>query len=356
MGITKKKTTSALFLLLLSPRVASALSEDPLEDIPYGSQISVQPPLFWGGHPAAVEKWQSYLAKPDASGTFTLPGFNLSQPYSGAEPMDWTIKIAVRANMAEPGSDGPDQRVVTGGMVWIEPPEELVAGNYTANEEWNPFSYAYTSRGLSDSESDVAFTPFFHRDPGDDRPPDGSCDGILPRECIEFIEAAAEEDYINDRSRDHTIEDEEKCPSISSSRWVVDMASPFGFTRREQDGAAMEYDEGWLVSFTSALHAKGDNEMDYATHGSQYVPILFRWMREDTGDVGADEPKPRGRISQLLCVAVDEAGEGKELPDPGEEYLEAVKDREDGESGSEHLSPGFILVLTGIGVGLFGMT
>ena len=44
--------------------------------------------------------------------------------------------------------------------------------------------------------------------------------------------------------------------------------------------------------------------------------------------------KPDGNISLLMCVAVNEAADGKELPDPGQDYLEAVKDKEDGKSAT----------------------
>lgn len=99
------------------------------------------------------------------------------------------MKIAVKAEMTKPSStDGADRQVLTGGMVRIEPPDGLVTGDsYTANEEWNPFSLYFVSVGLDEPQPEEPLTPFFHHDPGDDSPADGTCKGILPDECIEYI-------------------------------------------------------------------------------------------------------------------------------------------------------------------------
>ncbi|SPO01624.1 uncharacterized protein DNG_04298 [Cephalotrichum gorgonifer] len=320
------KETPVPFVLLLG--LHGAVAQIYLS--PKGSETWLQTPQFWGTEPEAVEKWQSYLAQPDATGTFILPGFNLSQPWYSAEPLDWTIKIAIKANMIVPeSSEAANNTQVTGGMVWLEPPDGLVTSgnNYTANEEWNPFSLYFTTNALDDPNPGEPLTPFFHRDPGDDRPTDGTCKGILADECIEYIEREAESDYLNNLTTSHVIQSMERCPAISGVG-RQDLRSPFNLTRRAQgSSAAMKYNEGCLASFTSGAHAQ-QNDTAYATHGSQYVPILFRWMKADTGNTRADEPMPKGPISKLMCISVKEAAEGKKLPDPGEEYLMAVEDKE----------------------------
>ncbi|SPO07762.1 uncharacterized protein DNG_10457 [Cephalotrichum gorgonifer] len=319
------KAMSVLSFLLFGLHGATAQEEYD----PKGSDLPGRPPGLWGVDAKAIEKWQLYLGEPDATGTFTLPGFNTSQPWSDAEPLDWTIKMAVKANMIPP--DGADGKVLTGGMVWIEPPDGLVDddNDYTAHREWSPFALYYTSLGVNIPQSEEPLTPFFHRDPGDDRPADGTCKGILPDECIESLERNAEGDFVNTNNRDHRVEDEEKCPGIGAAA-RISLGNPFNLTKREQDDAAMKYNEGWVASFVSGAHPEG-NETDYAAHGSQFVPVLFRWMRAEEAGLTYNEPKPQGRISTLMCLAVNEAAEGKELPDPGEEYLEAVEDKEAGE-------------------------
>lgn len=326
---TIMKATKAAHVLptLASLRGASA------EDVnPKGAVASNTTAGFWGVETDAIKQWQAQLGDPDTTGTFTLPGFNISQPWSGAEQLDWTINIAVKANMALPRFDDDENAlVVTGGMVWIEPPEGLVTGdNYTANEEWSPSALYYMSAGFSALQPDEPLTPFFHRDPDDDGPANGSCKGILTNECIEYIKNAAEQDYVNTERNSQRIEDQEKCPGISGAS-RLNLGSPFSLTKRNQDDAAMEYDGGWLMSFSSGEHHKG-NGTDYAVHGSQYIPILFRWMRADKEGLNVDEAKPDGKISSLMCVAVNEATDGNKLPDPGQDYLEAVKDKENGKS------------------------
>lgn len=318
--------TSVLSFLLFGLHGATAREEYD----PKGTDLPGRPPGLWGVDAEAVEKWQGYLGEPDATGTFTLPGFNISQPWSDAEPLDWTIKMAVKANMSPP--DGAGGKVLTGGMVWIEPPEGLVDGdgNYTAHREWSPFALYYTSVGVNYPQSEEPLTPFFHRDPGDDSRADGTCKGILPDECIESLERNAEPDFVNTDNRDHKVMDPERCPGIGAAS-RISLGNPFNLTRREQDGAAMEYNEGWVASFVSGAHREG-NETDYAAHGSQYVPILFRWMRADQEGLTLKEPKPQGQIARLMCVAVNKAGEGAELPDPGQDYLEEVEAKEAGES------------------------
>lgn len=154
------------------------------------------------------------------------------------------------------------------------------------------------------------------------------------------------------------------------------MGSPFNLTKRGQNDAAMEYNEGWLASFVSGAHAEG-NETDYAAHGSQYVPILFRWMRTYEKGLRYNDPKPQGSIASLMCAAVDEAAKGKKLPDPGKDYLKAVKDKEAGKSsvllcnnsisqgrrwltmgqgsGRQISTPGLALILAGLGIRLLGV-
>lgn len=336
--MTKMKTISVLPFLLFSLHSATAQQEYNAK----GTDLPGKPPGLWGAEAESIKKWQSYLGEPDATGTFTLPGFNISQPWSDAQPLDWTIKMAVKANIAPP--NGADGEVLTGGMVWIEPPDGLVnSDNYTANREWNPFSLYYTSLGVNTPESDEPLTSFFHRDPGDDSPADGTCKGILPDECIEYLENAAEGEFVY-TGGDHRVQDEEMCPGIGAAT-RLNIGSPFNLTKREQDGAAMDYNEGWLASFVSGVHPEG-NETDYSAHGSQYVPILFRWMRAEEVGLDYNEPKPQGRISALMCVAVNEASEGKELPDPGEDYLEEVEDKEAGKSFV--LPPMTIITIAGL--------
>lgn len=77
----------------------------------------------------------------------------------------------------------------------------------------------------------------------------------------------------------------------------------------------MEHIEGWIASFSSPEHEKG-NKTDYAAHGSQYVLFLFQWMRTDEEGLGPDIKKPANKIGTLMCVAVNEVADEKELPAP----------------------------------------
>lgn len=321
----------------LLPLVLSLRGVSAAEVNPRGSYAINATAGYWGAEADKVERWQSYMGDPDATGAFTLPGFNISQPWSGAEPLDWTVQIAVKAGMVLPrfDEDDDDAQVVTGGMVWIEPPDGLVSGDsYTASGEWSPLAVVYESTALKSPSPDEPLTPFFHRDAGDDSPADGSCAGILSDECIEAIESAAGENHVRPNGTIPWILDDAKCPGIGgSSRLRFD--TPFRLTERGQGDAAMKHNEGWLVSFSSAEHDRG-NETDYATHGSQYVPILFQWLRTDDGSLSTDTEKPDGEISTLLCVAVNEAADGKELPVPDKDYLEAVEDAEAGKSFFVH--------------------
>lgn len=323
------KAAKAAPALLLSARAASAA-----ENSPKGSYATNATAGFWGVEPDQVEKWQSLLADADATGSFTLPGFNTSQPWTGAEEMDWTVKVAVKADMMLPRySEGDeDVKVVTGGMVWVEPPKDLVSGDdYTANDEWSPSVLILESAGLSGASADQSLTPFFHRDAGDDSPADGSCKGILSDACISALEGLADGSpvYHPDGGSTPQILDDERCPAIGGVS-SVDFGSPFRLTERDQDDAAMALNEGWLVSFSSPEHAEG-NATDYAAHGSQYVPVLFQWLRTAEKGLGADVERPEGsKISSLLCVAVNEAAEGKELPAPDDDYLESVEEAEAG--------------------------
>lgn len=324
--IMKAAKAAPVLPLLLNARAASAA-----EDNPKGSYATNTTAGFWGVEPDQVEKWQSLLGDPDATGRFTLAGFNTSQPWAEAEELDWTVKIAVKAGMTLPRFDEDDEdvKVVTGGMVWVEPPEGLVSGDdYAANDEWSPLAFVYESAALNGASADQPLTPFFHRDAGDDSPADGSCEGILPAECLEALEAVADGNPVKPDGSFPPVMDEEKCPGIGGAS-ALDLGSPLRLTERDQDGAAMSHNEGWLVSFSSPEHGKA-NETDYAVHGSQYIPVLFQWLRTADEELGSDVERPDGKISSLLCVAVNEAADGKELPAPDDDYLEAVEEAEAG--------------------------
>lgn len=324
--IMKAARVAAFLSLLYSLRGASAQGVHP-----NGAEAAGRPSAFWGGDTDDIEQWQELLGDPDATGSFTLPGFNISQPWAGAEKMDWNIKIAIKTDMPSPRNDGArDAKVVTGGMVWIEPPEDLVQGakgNYTANEEWSPLALYYTSRAFNEPDPDPLVTPFFHADPGAEAPADGSCSGILPDECIEFLTSSLESDRMNKANIQSSYDHREACPGLGISKYSS-LDGPLSLAERGQDGAAMRYDGGWLLSFNSAEHEKG-SETDYAAHGSQYIPVIFQWLR--TREKGKeDEERPNGELSTLLCVAVNKAAEGKKLPKPDKEYLEAVEEIEAG--------------------------
>lgn len=62
------KAISVLLFLLLGLQSATAQEEFN----PKGSDLPKQPPGLWGIDTKSVEKWQSYLGEPDATGTFTL--------------------------------------------------------------------------------------------------------------------------------------------------------------------------------------------------------------------------------------------------------------------------------------------
>lgn len=62
------KATSVLLFLLLGLQSVTAQEEFN----PKSSDLPKQPPGLWGIDTESVEKWQSYLGEPDATGTFTL--------------------------------------------------------------------------------------------------------------------------------------------------------------------------------------------------------------------------------------------------------------------------------------------
>ncbi|KAJ4249240.1 hypothetical protein NW757_007817 [Fusarium falciforme] len=75
------------------------------------------------------EDWPSLMADYDLIRRWSIPGYNISQPYEDADSIaGWAISLAVRAKITAKGVviDDDTDAVFAGSMIRLEPPAALV--------------------------------------------------------------------------------------------------------------------------------------------------------------------------------------------------------------------------------------
>ncbi|KAK3181679.1 hypothetical protein K4F52_007057 [Lecanicillium sp. MT-2017a] len=122
-----------------------------------------------------LEDINEAIANPDASGEFSIPdpsGFDLSEKWPGTEVEGWKARIEIKANVPV-SNDG----YTTLTRISYVPPESVdIVTNASASlvatdHTWLPCSNLWAPSKLTASPDDV----------------EGSCTGVLPRECTNDI-------------------------------------------------------------------------------------------------------------------------------------------------------------------------
>ncbi|KAK0641975.1 hypothetical protein B0T16DRAFT_461996 [Cercophora newfieldiana] len=113
--------------------------------------------------------WDEAFRAPNATGSVRVKGFNLSAPFPGTASDDWGFTIQVRDSIRR--SDG---KFATGIWIQLDAPDNLV--QKTTNRTTVPQDPSWrVCQGFMDFptlRSDAETVP-------------GSCEGVLPKECIE---------------------------------------------------------------------------------------------------------------------------------------------------------------------------
>lgn len=114
------------------------------------------------------DAWYAAFSTPNATGSSTIQGYNLTSPYPGSKSDDWTYTIKVRDDI--PLQDG---NVATGTWIELEAPKSLLVdiGNGSIvpqDPSWHVCRTVFTAPNLT---SDAGI-------------PGPGCEGFLPSDCL----------------------------------------------------------------------------------------------------------------------------------------------------------------------------
>ncbi|XXH06074.1 hypothetical protein Hte_012519 [Hypoxylon texense] len=234
--------------------------------------------------------WDAALAAPNATGTYPMPGFNISGPFSDAEIPGWTMSIRVSANRETHLNDADDKsRYFTGASISVRAPDALLRDNQVvlADDLQGGSSWkvrAYVVDAIKDKVDEKA------------RDDDGSCASFLSAECIRDWQAA----YVE--SNDSVLISPDACTRDIGDGWGV--------------WASLDYVP--LTAFNGTeLFARADTDDDdddddddlYADAVQDIWPVMMVYSSTDADNV------TRREQARLTCIRARNITEGSAQPD-----------------------------------------
>lgn len=167
MHLQHRHTSSLLALSLLTPPALCTFFYDYL-------RANIDPAT-----------WDAALSAPNATGTYPMPGFNISGAFSDVEVPGWTMSVRVSTNRETRLRD-PDgkSRYFTGTSISARAPDALLRDNQVVLSD--------DLQGGGSSWKVRAYVVDAIRDRVDEeaRDDDGSCTSFLSAECINDWQAA----------------------------------------------------------------------------------------------------------------------------------------------------------------------
>lgn len=144
---------------------------------------------------ANSQEWMDGVAASNASGTFSIPGYNVSEAWPGSSIDGWTITITALdlSSQKEDPLIGYDIKVAAPDTLFTESNDSNDGGAsiVKANEDW-----VFCGWHLSTPPSGNETGSFLKGSDGETRP-DGSCAGMLSNDCIDALEKQAKTAYNN---------------------------------------------------------------------------------------------------------------------------------------------------------------
>lgn len=116
--------------------------------------------------------WQLGMRNANATGTASIPGYNVTAKYPGERSDNWTVSISVSSDI--PGGNTAGGQFVTGTQIEWTAPQGLIG---SADPSWFLCRTAYSSSKLMGSQS---------------APSQGSCNGILSDNCWSDLQESLE--------------------------------------------------------------------------------------------------------------------------------------------------------------------
>lgn len=142
---------------------------------------------YWGEEAIALigDQWPAAFSAPNATANITIPGYNITRPYAieadeGLEDDDpsddWTLRIAVQADLPLPDPSDPSQAFFTGTEISYRPPRSLWPTLRTngSDPSWYICEHYYRATALTWDDEDEEL-------------PSDCGNGFLPDDCVEDL-------------------------------------------------------------------------------------------------------------------------------------------------------------------------
>lgn len=112
--------------------------------------------------------WTLAMRNANATGTASIPGYNIRKKYPGEKSDNWTVSISVASDI--PDGNSTSGKFVTGTQIEWKGPPGVISG---ADSSWFLCQDLYSSLKLKQSGA---------------RPTNGSCSGLLSDGCLSALQ------------------------------------------------------------------------------------------------------------------------------------------------------------------------
>ncbi|KAL6831629.1 hypothetical protein V8C40DRAFT_262936 [Trichoderma camerunense] len=218
--------------------------------------------------------WQLGMRNANATGTASIPGYNVTAKYPGERSDNWTVSISVSSDI--PGGNTAGGQFVTGTQVEWTAPQGLIG---SADPSWFLCRTAYSSSKLMGSES---------------APSQGSCDGILSDNCWSDLQESLE---AGGQCQNNTLP-----PSCTDELGLSD-GEGFGLTSARPIKSNSSDSTSLQLRFGHESHELG-NFTAYDSAIRQIWVVVTGFAQ-----AGSDNAHPRGSAGQPGSVACIQASE-----------------------------------------------
>ncbi|KKP05605.1 hypothetical protein THAR02_02331 [Trichoderma harzianum] len=218
--------------------------------------------------------WQLGMRNANATGTASIPGYNVTAKYPGERSDNWTVSISVSSDIPEGNTAGG--QFVTGTQIEWTAPQGLIG---SADPSWFLCRTAYSSSKLMGSES---------------APSQGSCSGILSDNCWSDLQESLE---AGGQCQNNTLP-----PSCTDELGLSD-GEGFGITSARPIKSNSSDSTSLQLRFGSESHELG-NFTAYDSAIRQIWVVVTGFAQ-----AGSDNAHPRGSAGQPGSIACIQANE-----------------------------------------------
>ncbi|KAL9468455.1 hypothetical protein ACSS6W_010149 [Trichoderma asperelloides] len=217
--------------------------------------------------------WDLAMRSANATGTASIPGYNIREKYPGKKSDNWTLSISVASDI--PGGNTANGKFVTGTQIEWKGPPGVISG---ADSSWFLCHNVYSSLKLKQSGAGST---------------NGSCTGLLSNGCLSALQKALE---ASTQCQNNTL------PSVCADELELGDGKGFGLTSAHAIKSSNTSDS-IQIRYGNESHDRGNfTAYDNAIRQVWLVMTGF-------AEAGSDNAHPRGSAGQpgsVACIQADE--------------------------------------------------